>query len=142
MDALSLSEYLSKLKILVQRKYESSDINSKMSLAEVKLLMQIYREPNLEIQTQSLANINRVTLAAIMHKLKLLEDKGYVIKKSSELDQRIKLYTLTDLGMEFAKTFRKRIDLYNERLLESFKESEVAALENILLKIIDFMEEN
>ncbi len=142
MDALSLAEYLGKMKSLVNKKFESSNANKEMSLAELRLLLQIYREPSLEMQTQSLANINTVTIAAIMHKLKLLEDKGYVVKKNSLVDQRIKIYTLTPKAIEFAEGFKRKIDLYNERLLESFQASEVEALEAILKKIILFMEEN
>ena len=142
MDALLLSEYLYKVRLLVNKKYESSKANLEMSLAEVKLLMLLYRSKNYSLQTLAMAEYNKVTLAAIMHKLKDLEAKGYVLKENSVNDQRAKVYTLTAKGIEFADGIKERIDKYNKSLLASFSDSEAKALEDILKKIISFMENN
>ena len=64
-----------------------------------------------------------------------LEEAGYVKKIKNENDKRNTYVAFSDNGIEFAKSFRSKINKSFDKILENFTEEEVMELKNNLIKL-------
>ncbi len=142
MDAFLFDEYIKKIKELAIKHFDRIKEDNEMSFLEVKLLMQLYKNSKENLNASYLADKNRVTIAAIMHKMQSLEEKGYVYKVTSTEDTRTKYYQLTEKAIDLANQYQRKLENYTNRFFEYLGEKDAKVLEEILKKIIDFMEES
>lgn len=86
-----------------------------LSQQEVRLLMSIFviRNRGENVSAGSLAKEFGITIAAVMHKLDVLERKNYIIRKSDESDKRKKYIYLSgslyDICNEYQRERQKKI---------------------------------
>lgn len=139
MNVYEFDAYMNKIKHISNKNliqiYKDLDI----SRFEFKLLMTLYYSDGL-LTASILASLFDVTVAAVMHRMQVLEDKNLVRKEVSKEDQRIKYYYLTDEAYRICTEKAIMIEKKTTKFLESLGD-DVYVLEGILVKIINYMEE-
>lgn len=139
MNVYEFDAYMNKIKHISNNNliqiYKDLDI----SRFEFKLLMTLYYSDEL-LTASILASLFDVTVAAVMHRMQVLEDKNLVRKEVSKEDQRIKYYYLTDEAYRICTEKAIMIEKKTTKFLESLGD-DVYVLEGILVKIINYMEE-
>lgn len=140
MNVYEFDAYMNKIKHISNKNliqiYKDLDI----SRFEFKLLMTLYYSDEL-LTASILASLFDVTVAAVMHRMQVLEDKNLVRKEASKEDQRIKYYYLTDEAYRICTEKAIMIEKKTTKFLESLGD-DVDVLEGILVKIINYMEES
>lgn len=69
--------------------------------------------------------------------LNRLEKKGLVVRKKSELDKRYKIVELTEKGKLLRDNMTEKAIVVKDALLRGIPESELAAFERTLIKLIN-----
>lgn len=115
-----------------------------ISPQEGKILMSIYflRVKGENVTASSLSQQYGITIPAIMHKLTILENKGYIFRKEDKLDKRIKYIKLSDDVYHHCESIhtKKRKDLND--FLEYLGEEDSNNLISIIKKITNYIEIN
>lgn len=69
-----------------------------------------------------------------------LEEKGYILRRTSPEDGRCRLISLTEEGQKTVETFRATLDGAGRRLASCLSEEEEASMRELLSRIIENLE--
>ncbi len=134
-------------KLSMKNKHDFSLSNMKekfpdLSHQEIRLLVTIFVSStrNEKISASYLAKTYGVTTAAIMHKLEILEDCGYIIRKQDEMDKRIKYIEISDKLKECTSDLKTYNDKNIENIVKVLGDEDSKTLIRILNKLIDSKE--
>lgn len=87
-----------------------------------------------------------ISAAAVTTTLKKLEHDGFITRKMSESDSRVRYVELTDKGREVIENTRRAFDRVDEMCLSGFSEDEIAQfaamIERIKNNLTSIAEEN
>ena len=107
-----------------------------ISLADFELLEGLANAPQSRMRMSELAEIALVSRSRLSHRMKVLEDQGWVARAKCSEDKRGLFAVLTPKGK---KLVTKIAPHYSEsirvRMLESLSTSELATLEKIFSKV-------
>jgi len=91
------------------------------------------------VMPSELARHMGITSAAITHHLNSLDEKGMLLRVSSEDDRRVSLVTLSDEGRSMVEQFRQAMRTRTKELVSYLGESDASALASLLTKIATYM---
>ena len=69
-----------------------------------------------------------------------LEEKGYILRRTSPEDGRCRLLSLTEAGRKTVETFRATLDSAGKQLAGCLSEEETAVMRDLLTRIIENLE--
>lgn len=111
------------------KEHKNLDINH----AQGKILFVISRYKELSINDLCKElSLSKSTLTSMLDRL---EDKGYILKRSSEKDKRITLISNTKKADESIHIFNDVITKMNAKFYDGFEEEDIKRFENYLEKI-------
>lgn len=93
----------------------------------------IYEENN--IKQEDLNKRLQIDKSAVTRMLKTLEDKGFVIKKTSKEDKRNHVLFLTAKGEKLYPQIKRVIEKTNEMMLSDIDEHQQKILEELMIKM-------
>jgi len=79
-------------------------------------------------------DISNPTVTGILNRL---ENKGLIVRKTSEKDARIKHIVVTEKALELDKILRKKFAENDAALISCLSKAEADSLEDMLLRILD-----
>lgn len=98
------------------------------------VLSGIQFDPGIEqIQLSKLAGVDRTTIGNVIYRL---EGRGYILRKPSDQDRRIKRLFLTDEGRASLSVARPMVQEVQERILSPLDEAERAQFMALLNKML------
>ena len=97
------------------------------------MLKIIYEENN--IKQEDLNKRLQIDKSAVTRILKTLEDKGFIIKKTSKEDKRNHVLSLTSKGKELYPKIKDVIKETTEMMIKDIDQNELILLEELLLKM-------
>lgn len=107
-----------------------------ISLADYELLDGLAKAPESRMRMSELAEIALVSRSRLSHRMKVLEDEGWVARARCSEDKRGLFAVLTPKGKKLvtkiAPHYARSI---KERMMESLSASELATLEKIFSKV-------
>lgn len=113
----------------LMKEHKNLDINH----AQGKILFVISRYKELSINDLCKElSLSKSTLTSMLDRL---EDKGYILKRSSEKDKRITLISNTKKADESIDIFNDVITKMNAKFYDGFEEEDIKRFENYLEKI-------
>ena len=113
----------------LMKEHKNLDINH----AQGKILFVISRYKELSINDLCKElSLSKSTLTSMLDRL---EDKGYILKRSSEKDKRITLISNTEKADESIDIFNDVITKMNAKFYDGFEEEDIKRFENYLEKI-------
>ena len=113
----------------LMKEHKNLDINH----AQGKILFVISRYKELSINDLCKElSLSKSTLTSMLDRL---EDKGYILKRSSEKDKRITLISNTEKADESIDIFNDVITRMNAKFYDGFDEEDIKRFENYLEKI-------
>lgn len=113
----------------LMKEHKNLDINH----AQGKILFVISRYKELSINDLCKElSLSKSTLTSMLDRL---EDKGYILKRSSEKDKRITLISNTKKADESIHIFNDVIIKMNAKFYDGFEEEDIKRFENYLEKI-------
>lgn len=113
----------------LMKEHKNLDINH----AQGKILFVISRSNELSINDLCKElSLSKSTLTSMLDRL---EDKGYILKRSSEKDKRITLISNTKKADESIDIFNDVITKMNAKFYDGFEEEDIKRFENYLEKI-------
>lgn len=113
----------------LMKEHKNLDINH----AQGKILFVISRYKELSINDLCKElSLSKSTLTSMLDRL---EDKGYILKRSSEKDKRITLISNTKKADESIHIFNDVITKMNAKFYDGFEEEDIKRFENYLEKI-------
>ncbi len=104
------------------------------------LLMHLYHSKEAPSQKQ-LANCFRISPAAVAVSLKKLENEGYILRNTSENDNRYNEISITEKGKGVVDMSKEILDGLDERSFGNLSSEEKEILGNLLDKVIDNLKE-
>lgn len=131
--------YLANLSYLLGMANNEIKKLTNLSGLEAKLLNQI-RSNNNRASASVLAKFNNVTIAAIMHCLQVIEEKGYLVKEVNDDDNRTKNYVLTESGLKQVKIATRIFERVTNKYID-YLGPDMPAFERIMEKTINFIKE-
>lgn len=113
----------------LMKEHKNLDINH----AQGKILFVISRYKEFSINDLCTElSLSKSTLTSMLDRL---EDKGYILKRSSEKDKRITLISNTKKADESIHIFNDVITKMNSKFYDGFEEEDIKRFENYLEKI-------
>lgn len=113
----------------LMKEHKNLDINH----AQGKILFVISRYKELSINDLCKElSLSKSTLTSMLDRL---EDKGYILKRSSKKDKRITLISNTKKADESIDIFNDVITKMNAKFYDGFEEEDIKRFENYLEKI-------
>jgi len=107
-----------------------------ISLADYELLDGLAKAPQARMRMSDLAEIALVSRSRLSHRMKVLEDQGWVERARCSEDKRGLFAVLTPKGKKLVtKIAPHYAQSIKERMLESLSGSELATLEKIFSKV-------
>ena len=100
---------------------------------DMNTLKIIYEENN--IKQEDLKKRLQIDISAVTRILKTLEDKGFIIKKTSKEDKRNHVLSLTSKGKELYPKIKDVIKETTEMMIKDIDQNELILLEELLLKM-------
>lgn len=104
------------------------------------ILMHLYHTKAAPSQKE-IANCFRISPAAVAVSLKKLENEGYILRNTSENDNRYNEITITEKGKYVVDMSKEILDSLDERSFGNLSSEEKEILGNLLDKVIDNLKE-
>ena len=104
------------------------------------LLMHLYRTNEAPSQKE-LANCFKISPAAVAVSLKKLENEGYILRNTSENDNRYNEITISEKGKGVVDMSKEILDSLDERSFGNLNSEEKETLAFLLDKVIDNLKE-
>ena len=98
--------------------------------AEHGILMHLAKNDG--VNQESIAQFYKLDKGAVAKTLGKLEDKGYIIRKVNEDNQREKIITLSESGKEIIKEMEEILEEFNTALFEGMNLEEIKMLEQLV----------
>lgn len=130
-QAVEFERLIHGLRRLEVSKHEKTELSD----AETTLLFCVYFGDETGTKPSSIAKSLKVTLPAITHKMNVLVEKGYLMRRPSTSDHRVTYVLLDEKGKQFVEKHR---DTYYKRIMklsEFLGERDTKVLIRILTKI-------
>ena len=106
-----------------------------LTATQVDLLYYLYSHQEQENTLSDITAFFGIQHTSAIHVLKILEEKGYILKKPTKRNPRFKNICLTDKGYPLMEKFDANIAAIHQQLFAGITESEITELDT-LLKII------
>ena len=106
-----------------------------LTATQVDLLYYLYSHQEQENTLSDITAFFGIQHTSAIHVLKILEEKGYILKKPTKRNPRFKNICLTDQGYPLMEKFDANIAAIHQQLFAGITESEITELDR-LLKII------
>ncbi len=106
-----------------------------LTATQVDLLYYLYSHQEQENTLSDITAFFGIQHTSAIHVLKILEEKGYILKKPTKRNPRFKNICLTDKGYPLMEKFDANIAAIHQQLFAGITESEITELDR-LLKII------
>ena len=106
-----------------------------LTATQVDLLYYLYSHQEQENTLSDITAFFGIQHTSTIHVLKILEEKGYILKKPTKRNPRFKNICLTDKGYPLMEKFDANIAAIHQQLFAGITESEITELDR-LLKII------
>ena len=106
-----------------------------LTATQVDLLYYLYSHQEQENTLSDITAFFGIQHTSAIHVLKILEEKGYILKKPTNRNPRFKNICLTDKGSPLMEKFDANIAAIHQQLFAGITESEITELDR-LLKII------
>ncbi len=106
-----------------------------LTATQVDLLYYLYSHQQQENTLSDITAFFGIQHTSAIHVLKILEEKGYILKKPTKRNPRFKNICLTDKGYPLMEKFDANIAVIHQQLFAGITESEITELDR-LLKII------
>lgn len=113
----------------LMKEHKNLDINH--AQGKILFVISIYKELSINDLCTELS-LSKSTLTSMLDRL---EDKGYILKRSSEKDKRITLISNTKKADESIHIFNDVITKINSKFYDGFEEEDIKRFENYLEKI-------
>ena len=113
----------------LMKEHKNLDINH--AQGKILFVISIYKELSINDLCKELS-LSKSTLTSMLDRL---EDKGYILKRSSEKDKRITLISNTKKADESIHIFNDVITKMNAKFYDGFEEEDIKRFENYLEKI-------
>lgn len=113
----------------LMKEHKNLDINH--AQGKILFVISIYKELSINDLCTELS-LSKSTLTSMLDRL---EDKGYILKRSSEKDKRITLISNTKKADESIHIFNDVITKMNSKFYDGFEEEDIKRFENYLEKI-------
>lgn len=113
----------------LMKEHKNLDINH--AQGKILFVISIYKELSINDLCTELS-LSKSTLTSMLDRL---EDKGYILKRSSEKDKRITLISNTKKADESIVIFNDVITKMNAKFYDGFEEEDIKRFENYLEKI-------
>ena len=114
-----------------------------ISLADYELLDGLAKAPSCRMRMSELAGIALVSRSRLSHRMKVLEDAGWVERARCSEDKRGLFAVLTSKGKKLvAKIAPHYTRSIKERMIESLSAQELATLEKIFAKVRSGISDN
>lgn len=106
------------------------------SIGHAQIGALLFIEQNQNISQQELAELMNLDKSSITSQLNILEKNGYITRKCSLKDARIKELVLTDKAKEIITPLRGIFTSWTDNLLEGFDETERENVFNYLNRML------
>lgn len=113
----------------LMKEHKNLDINH--AQGKILFVISIHKELSINDLCKELS-LSKSTLTSMLDRL---EDKGYILKRSSEKDKRITLISNTKKADESIHIFNDVITKMNAKFYDGFEEEDIKRFENYLEKI-------
>lgn len=107
-------------------------------IGQPRFLFEISRQPGIS-QVELSANLN-LSKETVSVTLRRLEHSGFIVRKQSEGDRRIKLLYLSELGEQILPELQENFARTNQAMFSKLSEIEKNQLEGLLSLMIDGLE--
>ena len=84
---------------------------------------------------QELASLVELAPPTVSVTLRAMEQDGYIVRTTHEMDQRITLVYLTEQGRETNETMRGFADGYDKQIMDGISEEDYATTRRVLLQM-------
>lgn len=118
--------------------------NGNMANVEYYMLIEIYvltQECPEGITTRELADVMQTTMSAVSKKISILEKKGLVLRRNSNLDRRNVYITLSEQGKRICEQEREKKNNWLKKVIARMGKDDVTQLIRIANRMFDVMEE-
>ncbi|AZP93129.1 MarR family winged helix-turn-helix transcriptional regulator [Enterococcus mundtii] len=133
MELRKLSQLLYQIKIISQEGTALFEKETGFSLTRYEILM--FLQKNGECLQNKLQSDLKIDLAAISRHLKILEQKGYVIRKRNENNNREVFVSLSDKAVNELTECEKNHQESDDSLCVSLSDEEIDQLTQLLDKL-------
>ena len=122
-------------------------VSTGVPFAEFIMMMHIFRLSNEEdakggVRVMKIKEQTHISLPAVSQQLRILENKGLLIRSIAAQDRRITLVSLTPAGADLLKHIRENTDAVMEELVEKVGEKTISeyirSSETIVKTLIEF----
>lgn len=111
-----------------------------LTATQVDLLYYLYSHQEQENTLSDITAFFGIQHTSAIHVLKILEEKGYILKKPTKRNPRFKNICLTDKGYPLMEKFDANIAAIHQQLFAGITESEITELDRLLKIIYDNLE--
>ena len=101
--------------------------------AEHGILMHLAKNDG--VNQESIAQFYKLDKGAVAKTLGKLEDKGYIIRKVNQDNQREKIITLSESGKEIIKEMEEILEEFNTALFEGMNSEEIKMLGQLVSSV-------
>lgn len=133
MELRKLSQLLYQIKIISQEGTALFEKETGFSLTRYEILM--FLQENGECLQNKLQSDLKIDLAAISRHLKILEQKGYVIRKRNENNNREVFVSLSDKAVNELTECERNYQKSDDSLCVSLSDEEIDQLTKLLDKL-------
>ena len=129
---------IKKLSNLIRRKLSAIDKDSQSSHYRILIFINDSKETIYQKDIDKYFSMQRPTTTQI---LKIMERDGYIVKKGSEQDRRLKSITITKKGKDYVEQVRNELEDMEKRFVKGISDKDLAICDKVISKMIENGEE-
>jgi len=123
-----------KLSNLIRRKLSAIDKDSQSSHYRILIFINDSKETIYQKDIDKYFSMQRPTTTQI---LKIMERDGYIVKKGSEQDRRLKSITITKKGKDYVEQVRNELEDMEKRFVKGISDKDLAICDKVISKMIE-----
>ncbi|ADG91784.1 transcriptional regulator, MarR family [Arcobacter nitrofigilis DSM 7299] len=101
---------------------------------EQRVILEVI-DKNKKVSQNELSQYLKKDKTTVSRTLDVIERKGYIVRKYTNEDKRIKFITLTSFGKEALDKTEKTVNLFREKTLNNFSKEEIDTFYHFLEKL-------
>lgn len=110
-----------------------------LTISQARVIHYLCKHKDKEVVQRDIEKFFRVSNPTVSGILNRLEEKGFVVRTTSENDKRIKVVTLTEKALELDDYLRNSLNNYEDEMMTCLSQEEKNNLLDSMDKIINAM---
>lgn len=143
MDSKRSIDYINVVANTVRRMLDARNKKSGISGTKFVLIHYIYcsTKKNIVVHDKDICQKFNLSRSSVTEIVQTLEADGYIVRKVSDNDKRLKTITITEKGIELFLSDQHMLDEVNDEVVSALTPEEKQTLNTLLLKVIKSIEE-